>query len=133
MLEARTISISIPVPWRDLYAAIWRPESFSKWASGLSQSSLARDGDGWRAQGPEGSIRIRFTDHNPYGVMDHYVDIGSGSEIYVPMRVIPNDEGAEVILTVFRQPGWSDEKFSADIKWVERDLLALRALVTGSR
>jgi hypothetical protein len=133
VLEAKTISVSIPVPWRDLYEAIWSPESFPGWASGLSQSSLERDGNGWRAQGPEGPIRIRFTDHNPYGVMDHYVDTGSGPEIYVPMRVIPNAEGAEVILTVFRQPGWSGEKFTADVKWAGRDLLALKTLATGSR
>ena len=133
MLEAKTTSISIPVPWRDLYEAIWRPESFPTWASGLSRSSLERDGDGWTAQGPEGPIRIRFTDHNPFGVMDHYVHTGNGPEIYVPMRVIPNVEGAEVMLTVFRQPGWPDEKFSADVAWVGRDLLALKALVTGNR
>jgi hypothetical protein len=133
MLEAKTISVSIPVPWRDLYEAIWRPESFPTWASGLSHSSLEWDGYHWRAQGPEGLIKIRFTDHNPYGVMDHYVDTGSGPEIYVPLRVVPNGEGAEVILTVFRQLGWSDEKFSADVDWVGRDLLSLKALVIGSR
>jgi hypothetical protein len=104
VLEAKTISVSIPVPWRDVYEAIWRPECFPRWASGLSQSSLELDGGGWRAQGAEGPIRIRFTDHNPYGVMDPYVDTGSGPEVYVPMRGIPTAKGAEVILTVFRQP-----------------------------
>lgn len=132
MLEGKTISISILLPWRQLYEAVWRPECFPKWASGLSRSSLEWDGDGWKALGAEGEIRIRFTDHNPHGIMDHYVDAGSGHETYVPMRVFPNVEGAEVALTVFRQPGWSDEKFSADVAWVERDLLALKAYVTGS-
>jgi hypothetical protein len=130
MLEARTINISIGRPWRELYEAIWRPESFPKWASGLSKSSMEKDGDWWKAEGPDGPIRIRFTDHNPYGVMDHYVDVGSGSVIYVPMRVIPNGNGAEVLLTLFRQPGMCDTKFLADAEWVQRDLLALRSLFT---
>jgi hypothetical protein len=130
MLEARTINISIGRPWRELYEAIWRPESFPKWASGLSKSSMEKDGDWWKAEGPDGPIRIRFTDHNPYGVMDHYVDVGSSSVIYVPMRVIPNGIGAEVLLTLFRQPGMCDTKFLADAEWVQRDLLALRSLFT---
>ena len=130
MLETRTISISINRNWNDVYEAIWRPESFPKWASGLSKSPLAKYGEVWKAEGPEGPITIRFTDHNVFGVMDHYVNVGIGSQIYIPLRIIPNGEGAEVLLTLFRQPGMSDAKFEADAEWVKRDLLSLKALVT---
>lgn len=129
MLESRTISISINRNWNEVYEAVWRPEDFPKWASGLSASSLARDGDAWKAEGPEGPVRIRFTGHNAFGVMDHYVDAGA-PEIYVPMRIIRNGDGAEVQLTLFRQPGMSDAEFAADAEWVARDLLALKTLVT---
>jgi hypothetical protein len=61
--------------------------------------------------------------------MDHHVDIGSGPEIYVPLRIIANGDGSEVLLTLFRQPGMSDEKFAADAEWVDRDLAALKTLV----
>ncbi len=131
VLEARTVSISIERPWRDLYEAVWRPECFPGWASGLSGSSLEKDGEAWKAEGPEGPIRIRFTGHNAFGVMDHHVDAGSGPEIHVPMRVVQNADGAEVLLTLFRQPGMSDAKFLADIEWVRRDLSALRAMATS--
>jgi len=130
MLETRTISISINRNWNGVYEAMWRPEDCPKWASGLSKSSLAKDGEVWKAEGPEGTITIKFTDHNVFGVMDHYVDVGIGPEIYIPLRIIPNGDGAEVLLTLFRQPGMSDAKFEADAEWVERDLLSLKALVT---
>jgi hypothetical protein len=130
MLEALTLSIAIAKPWRDLYDAIWRPEFFPKWASGLSKSSLQREGERWRAEGPDGTVWIRFTDHNPFGVMDHTVDVGSGLQVYIPMRVVENGEGAEVTFTLFRQPGMSDEKFQADQDWVKRDLEALQALMS---
>lgn len=130
MLESRTISISINRNWKEVYDAVWRPEDFPKWASGLSQSPLTRDGEAWKTEGPEGAIRIRFTGRNDFGVMDHHVDLGNGTNIYVPMRIIQNDGGAEVLLTLFRQPGMSDEKFAADAEWVGRDMHALRALVT---
>jgi hypothetical protein len=128
MLEARTISISINRPWRALYEAIWRPEFFPKWASGLSNAALEPQGDHWLATGPEGPIRIRFTGHNGFGVMDHHVDPGDSREIHVPLRVVPNADGAEVLLTLFRQSSMSLPKFLADVEWVERDLRALNAL-----
>lgn len=130
MLEALTLGVTINKPWRELYDAIWRPDFFPRWASGLSQSSLQREGERWRAQGPEGEVWIRFTDYNVFGVMDHSVDTGSGPEIYIPVRVIGNGEGAEVILTLFRQPGMTDEKFHEDQEWVRRDLAALKALMS---
>ena len=130
MLASRTISISINRNWRKVYDVVWRPEDFPKWASGLSKSPLTKDGETWKAEGPEGTVRILFTAHNAFGVMDHYVDVGDGTIIYVPLRIIQNGDGAEVLLTLFRQQGMSDAKFAADAAWVECDLHALKALVT---
>jgi hypothetical protein len=127
-MEARTVGVTVGRPWQEVYAALWRPRDFSRWASGLSQSSLEQDGEAWKATGPEGAVRIHFTPHNPFGVMDHRVELPDGSVVQVPMRILPNGDGAEVILTLFRQPGMSDEKFAEDLAWVGRDLAALRAL-----
>ncbi len=129
MTESRTICIQIDRDWKEVYEAIWRPEDFPKWASGLSQSSLTQDGDAWRAVGPEGEVRIAFTEHNAYGVMDHHVDAGDGRTVHVPMRVVRNGDGAEVQLTLFRQPDMSDAKFDEDAAWVKRDLQSLKAFV----
>lgn len=131
MLPSRTYSVSIRHEWRALYERIWRPEFFSRWASGLAQSNLRHEGGRWLADGPAGPIGIRFTPHNEHGVMDHHVDTGTGPEIHVPLRVLQNGDGAEVILTLFRQPGMDDERFAADAKWVNRDLRALKALIEG--
>lgn len=131
MLPSRTISLTIPRNWMDLYETIWKPEFFPRWASGLSHSTLTQEGNDWKASGPEGTVKIRFTAHNHLGVMDHYVDTGFGNEVYVPMRIIANQEGADVAITVFRQPLMSDEKFEHDIEWVQRDLQTLHRLMTS--
>lgn len=130
MLESKTICITIDRNWKEVYEAIWRPEDFPKWASGLSKSSLTKVGDVWQAEGPEGTVRIAFTPHNAFGVMDHSVTMGDGTEIYVPLRVIRNGDGTEVQLTLFRQPGMSEARYAADAEWIARDLLALKAFVT---
>lgn len=44
------------------------------------------------------------------------------------MRVVPNGDGSEVVFTLFRQPGMTDEQFAADAAWVAKDLAALKAV-----
>jgi hypothetical protein len=130
-LVARTYSVSIDRDWCALYEEIWRPEFFSRWASDLADSQLRADGEHWLADGPEGPVRIRFTPHNDLGVMDHFVETGTGETVHVPMRVVQNGRGAEVMLTLYRQPGIGDERFAADAKWINRDLARLRSVVSS--
>lgn len=104
--------MTIERPPAEVYAYVCDPNNLPKWASGLS-----------------GAVKVRFVERNPYGVLDHFVKVDSGPEVYMPMRVFPNGEGAEVLLTVFRQPGVTEEKFVDDTQWVRRDLEALKALL----
>lgn len=126
-LAARTYSITIDRDWRALYEEIWQPEVFARWATGLADSELRPDGEHWTAEGPEGPVRIRFTPHNDHGVMDHVVETPTG-DVHVPLRIVANGRGAEVMLTLFRQPGTTDERFAADAKWINRDLSRLKSL-----
>lgn len=128
-LPARTFSVSIRAPWQEVYERIWRPEVFAQWAAGLAEAELRQDGANWIADGSDGPIVIRFTPHNAFGVMDHWVDQGHGSPIHVPLRVVQNGGGAEVMLTLFRQPGMTDEHYAADIKLINRDLRSLKSLI----
>lgn len=45
------------------------------------------------------------------------------------MRVFPNNHGSEVIFTLYRQAGMSDQKFADDAGSVERDLNKLKTLL----
>jgi hypothetical protein len=96
----------------EVYNFVLDTRNLPKWASGI-----------------DAGAKVRFVERNKYGVLDHYVSNGSGGEVYMPMRVFPNGEGSEVLLTVFRHPHMSDEKFAEDTQWVRRDLEALKALL----
>lgn len=128
MLSSRIFSISIDRNWRDLYEAVWRPQDFTKWASGLAEGQMQQVGDAWQAQGPDGPVKISFSPHNAFGVMDHDVEVAPGIVVHVPLRIIANGDGTDVQLTLFRQPAMSDERFAADAALVERDLRALKKL-----
>jgi hypothetical protein len=60
--------------------------------------------------------------------MDHWVEVEEGRVVYVPLRIIANGDGSEVMLTLFRQPGMSAEKFAEDEAWIRKDLASLKAL-----
>ena len=124
---SRTLSIAIERPWRDVYRFLAAPANFALWASGLGSSLSESDGR-WTADGPEGRVEVRFTPENPYGVVDHRV-LAPGGEVSVPMRVVENGDGCEVLVTLFRTPAMDDARFAADAAWIERDLAALKALL----
>lgn len=127
--ETCTISVTIERPWREVYEFASVPLNFQRWASGLG-GSLQNAGDHWTAQGPDGPVRIRFSEPNDFGVLDHWVTPeGAETAIYIPLRVIANGTGAEVSLTLFRSAGRTDDELAADADWVRRDLDALKSLL----
>ena len=46
--------------------------------------------------------------------------------------MVANGTGAEVMLTLFRQPNMSAEMFATDADWVRRDLETLKSLAEGA-
>ena len=127
-VESHTLTIRIERGWREVYDFVSDPENFPQWASGLG-AALRRSGDAWIAETAHGPLRVRFSAPNDFGVLDHYVLPQHGAEIYIPMRVIANGAGSEILFTLLRQPGMSDAKFAEDRAWVQRDLVALKQLL----
>lgn len=126
--QSRTIAVSIDRDWREVYDFASIPENFQRWAAGLGRR-FERSGDEWIAENPDGRpIRIRFSEPNDLGVLDHIV-VAEGDESRNAMRVMPNGTGAEVTFMVLRTPGMTEEAFAADAAAVERDLNALKALL----
>lgn len=128
MHQSRNLSVSINRDARDVYNFISVPENFRLWASGLGKALKNVNGE-WVAETPEGPVKVRFSERNELGVLDHWVSPKSGLQIYIPMRVIPNGSGSELIFTLFRLSDMSDEKFAADAEWVMRDLSSLKNLL----
>ena len=126
--QARTLAVSIDRDWREVYEFTCIPQNFARWAAGLGRRFEAA-GEDWTAEDQDGRpIRIRFAKPNAFGVLDHTVFSGE-DVIPVAMRVVPNGTGAEVMLTILRMPGMTDQAFAADAAAVERDLGALKALL----
>jgi hypothetical protein len=126
--EVRYLSVSIEREPGAVYAFTSHPENLPQWASGLGQG-IKRAGEHWEVETGQGTVGLRFTPHNEYGVLDHTVVLADGTEVYVPMRVMPNGQGSEVTLVLFRQPEVDDAEFARDAGLMQNDLLALKALL----
>jgi hypothetical protein len=126
--ESRTINVTIERDPQYVYEFVSAPANLPKWASGLSTSIEEVNGE-WLAETPQGPAKFRFVEHNNFGVLDHFVNAARGPEVYIPMRVVPNASGSELIFTVFRLPDVSEEQFERDIEWVQRDLNALKTFL----
>ncbi|KAA0697589.1 SRPBCC family protein [Neorhizobium sp. P12A] len=128
IMSAKIVHISIDRDWRDVYDFASKPENMPLWASGLA-SGLEPDGEDWIATGVLGTVRVSFVPPNEFGVLDHTVTIESGLRVYNALRVVPNGDGCEVMFTLLRLPGMTDEQFAADAAHVQRDLEALQNLM----
>ncbi len=126
MNEVQHISIYIDRLPSEVYEFASNPENLPRWAAGLASSEVKRDRDAWVAEAPFGKVKIRFSERNTFGIMDHDVELDSGVVVHNPMRVVPNGDGSEFIFSLLRQPGMSDERFAEDKKAVEKDLETLK-------
>jgi uncharacterized protein YndB with AHSA1/START domain len=127
---AHNINATIERPLAEVYSFLSKPENFPRWASGLA-TSIAPEGDHWVTDSPDGRVTIRFSPPNDSGVVDHQVTMPSGVEVYIPMRVVANGDGSEVIFTLFCTPEMSDAVLERDIGLVEGDLATLKELLEG--
>lgn len=126
--ESQHINVSINRTADQVYEFTSNPENLPRWAEGLSGSIKNVDGD-WIANSPMGKVKVKFTDKNKFGILDHEVTLPSGGKVYNPMRVFPNNEGSEVVFTLYHRPEMSDEMFAKDAMAVKRDLKKLKALL----
>lgn len=123
--KSRTISVQIDRAPKEVYDFVSDPQNLPEWAKAFCKSIRKSNSD-WIMETPQGPMNIRFVPRNTLGVLDHYVMMASGTEVYVPMRVVPNGSGSEILFTIFRLPGMTDKEFSEDAALVEKDLEGLK-------
>lgn len=127
-VQSRAITVRIDRPFAQVYDFLVNPSNWNRWAFGLGKN-IRRSQDGWIADSAGGIARVLFTPRNSFGVVDHTVIRPSGQRVYVPMRLIVNGSGCELVFTLFREQEMSDAQFATDSGFVERDLTGLKKLL----
>jgi uncharacterized protein YndB with AHSA1/START domain len=127
-LEARTVSVSVDRSPADVYEYAADPRNLPRWS--FIEAVAPSDDGRWEATVPGGGRSLfTFAPPNELGVLDHDVVVSEEHVVHVPMRVVANQGGSEVLFTAYRQPGMSDADFAADIAAVEKDLATLKTVL----
>jgi hypothetical protein len=126
--ETRHVSERIDRPAGEVYEWVRDPAHLPEWAPGLG-SSVEQVGTQWFVETGSGRVRIVFAQPNDYGVLDHDVTTPSGETFSNPMRVVAYGLGCEVVFSVRRLPGVTDEEFDRDVCLVAADLARLKSLL----
>ena len=128
MMKSKTLSISVKSDPKAVYDFISNLENLPRWAPSTFPSIKHVNGE-WLVITPQGQNKIKLTEKNNFGILDHYVKLTSEIEVYIPMRVVKNGDESEIMLTVFQTPEMTDEVFLEDIKMVEKDLNNLKTII----
>lgn len=118
---SRHIGVWIDVAPDAVYAYAANQANLPRWAAGLADPALA-------------AVSVEFAPLNEFGVLDHVVVLPTGESAYNPMRVIPAGQGVprcEVVFTLRRAAGTTDDEFEADAAAVAADLATLKRLLEG--
>ena len=134
LLISRTLSVSINSKPKAVYEFVLNLENLPRWAKMFCRSIKLLNGE-WIAEILQEQAKVRITKRNDFGILDHYVKLLSSpnvDEVFVPMRVVQNGDGSEVIFTIFELAGMAEERYAEDIRMVEQDLKNLKSIVEGS-
>jgi uncharacterized protein YndB with AHSA1/START domain len=115
-------------PAADVYAYVADPRHLPEWAPGLGEGVEQVDGE-WFVRTGGGPVKVAFHPANDDGILDHVVTFPSGESFLNPLRVVPYGEGSEIVFSVRRAPGTSDEDFARDTGLVAADLARLKAIL----
>jgi uncharacterized protein YndB with AHSA1/START domain len=124
-----TITVSIQHPHRQVYEFLVEPLNLPTWTVAIERIEHRRDND-WAIETPEGVVVLRYQPRNEFGVLDYWVlPPGDPTGYFVPMRVIANGDGADVIFTHYQRPGQTEEQWTSEGEWIRADLETLKALL----
>jgi hypothetical protein len=104
------------------------PQKLPLWAAGLS-TGIRNEFGRWITDSPMGNVEVRYVGPIEWGILDHDVTMPDGTVIHNPLRVLRNDQGSEIVFSLFKRPGMTVDEFEGDARLVREDLVRLKNLL----
>ena len=128
LLTAHTRSISIAASPRAVFDLVTDPAALPRWAPGVA-GAVRVDGDDWILENDQGETRLTVHASRDHGTFDLLVAENQG----VFTRVLPNGAGSEYQFTMLFPAELGDDAIGEQLKTVEAELAAVRALCEEQR
>src|SRR4051812_48253361 len=100
-MRTKTLSITISRPWKDVFDFLADAENLPRWNRGYCRQ-LKKQAGKWCMDSPLGEVQVQLITDHFSGVLDQQIIPSTGPAFRVPLRVLENGEGSEVVMTVFR-------------------------------
>ena len=122
MTRSRTLSFTVQRKTGDAFDAILN-------APAKMMSDAVKSNDGWWSfNTPKGKARLKFNENKQFGILDPtYID--DESKWNMPMRVIPNGEESEIVITLIKPDNVSDEQFNQRMTEIGDAFATLKELI----
>ena len=132
MLASHVLTVSIRRSYEEVYDFLMEPLNFTRWASNPGAEMEPLGSGDWLVDLPRGRSVIKFAPHNDFGVLDYQVfKPGEEGGPATPVRLVPNQEGATLLLVWFQMADVDDAQFRSEIEWIASDLNRLKTLLEG--
>jgi len=135
IFQTRTLAISIDAPFAKVVMDLADPVTHPEWAKEFFSGAAKRTGtEEVLVSVPMmgGIVRYKIEADTKRGVLDLFfapdgVDFG----VPIPVRLIKNGDGVDVLWTLTRFPGMPDSAWEHGVASMEKELLALKARHEG--
>lgn len=123
--RSKTLTAALPEDSQAIFAWIADPENLPQWHSAFCRS-VRRENGRWMVESPRGLLGIRFIRDDRALVLDWIVRFDDGQELTTAIRVLPNGDGSEIVVTLLKPAGFSEAAFQEQFRWIESALRELR-------
>ena len=122
MIRTRTISIEVNKIVGDTFDSIL--ELFPKI---MPDAKINSDG-WWSFIGPYGKSKVKFNQNKSLGTLDHqYID--EESSWHIPIRIIPNGDFSEVVITLKKPKELSDFQFDQRVSKINKIVISMKNML----
>ena len=131
-LTTATVRITIDAPLEQVAADLADPSRQTSWATEFFAGPAQPADDGsWIVAVPRmgGDARLKVEADIPSGHIDMYLaPLGVPYGPPLPIRIVPNGDGCDVLFTLARFPDQDDHAWQSGLDSMQRELENLRAM-----
>jgi hypothetical protein len=129
-LQTHTVTVTIDAPLTQVAADLADPATHPQWATEFYAGPVRpAEGGDFTAPVPimGGEVRHRIDADIERGILDlYFAPPGRPYGPPIPVRLVPNGDGVDVLWTLARFPGVSDQAWQQGLASMARELQALK-------
>jgi hypothetical protein len=128
LLRSDTRSVFVDCDSQKAFKFVSSLDNLPKWEPSVC-TKVTKEGGQYLCDTPAGEHGIRAEANSSLGVIDRYLSLTRDEELMLPMRIIPNGSGCEVLSTIFHHSDISNDEYTRRVRLMEEELSSLKNIL----